>query len=342
MDILFYDLYRSMIDEILDIFHEKDADKAFQRAQSIDSLREILERDPTFLIRSHGKPPASFLKLVETVKRCKPYVLTQGVAKLGIDMVHTSGKKAILPSPMLTIPLWIELDHAAIGHEEEKFVALFLHEPDWWEENNGLLALDFLSPNMQRAKTLYLRRDGYWEFEQIGVCPSTACTLAKNTIEGEPFRLRETDASYCQECVCYEAGNTFSQIYRAFNHLLLYRKRPLTLERIDRASPLPHATDKPLTRKQKEENSRAAALNRPFYTRLSLSQPVKLFRSPKRDAKVQIEEEEGQEKINVSAHLRWLIPGEGLPWKDLQILIIENYDRSGRPSDRQRRTIVEE
>lgn len=334
----FYDLYAVIMQETIDIFTDPNRQRAIARSQQIDSLRETLEIDPNFLYRVREVPPA--LKQVQqSLKQCNPFILSVEVCQLVLDVMEKSGTSPLPYEPFLKVPLWVEFGGATIGDDATQFSALFLH-PD--PHQPGMLQCDLLTPTMQQTKSLYFSaKDGAWELEQKGACESKTCEVARYTIEGQPFRIRDIDKEYCGDCACHEGGFTWAQLVKAVNHLLKFHGKPMLEQITERRVPVPHAsTGKPLTRKQKEENSQASKRSRPNVVVISLSAPVVVKQrqkgsTPQASSPLSIEEE--KETISVQAHYKVLVPGQGKPWKTLQIVQVENYTRQQKAASQRTR-----
>ena len=333
-----YDLYRAMLEEAIAVYTDPNKARQWARAQQIDTLREVLADDPTHF-EKQTQPPPGLLYLLRQLKQCHPYILAQPVVTVGMEMVRKAGTKALPIEPFLSLPLWIEFDQMAVGDEETHFVAVFLYRDPFDEE----VRCDWLEKQMQRIKTSLFKPDGQWEYEQMGTCERNTCTVAHYTVEGRLFRLREQDKAVAHACTCWQGGFLWSQMIRVLNFFLLHRKEPVSCEELVRTVPVPYAH--PTTRREKEANSAASRASRPNLRVISLSAPVSLSQreaSTQREAEKKRERETiSLEKISVEGHWRVLIPGEGKPWKALQIIPIESYQRSQSPAEERTRFHVE-
>lgn len=322
--ITFYDLYARMARETLDILKDPDKQRAIARAQGIDALRDMLEIDPDFLYKNSDDSGMQFI--LGQLKRCKPYILSEPVVQMLLDMSEKAGSQPIAFEPFLRLPLWIEFENSAVGDNTTSFVACFVY-PDIAARSDKVRC-DLLTPDMQQTKTVLFSPVGAWEYEQMGACESTTCEIARYTREGDIFRLRESD-DCGPECLCQRAGYTWAQLIKGCNHLLKHRKEPLAESLIEREISTPHAGQR-LTRKEKEENSAARKRSQPNIIKISLSAPVRVSQRSSGAAHGEQSEIE-MKKIVIEAHWRLLIPGEGKPWKRLQILQIESYERHQKP-----------
>lgn len=332
----FYDIYVEMLQEMVDILKHPQSRDAYERAMQIDAMRESLEQDPDYLANIQQVSPL-LLDMVSAIRKAGVYILSQDVARLALDICEKAGDTPLPYEPFLKIPLWVELEQATIGDENYQFAAMSVYRLA------NELRCDLLSPDMQRVKTLLFSETGEWEYEQQGSCISKECSVAPYTLEGEPYRIRQQDHKYGTQCICWQAGQTWAQIVRAINHLLKNRKQDPLMEDIEaREIALPYRT--PKTFKEKTANSRAKQASRPNVITLSLSTPVSVTRrtSGQIDDKERISVELVEETLNVAAHWKYLIPGEGKPWKAFKIVKIESYERHQKPGTQRTRYRVEE
>lgn len=328
--LFFYDLYRGLLEDTMAILQDPDRQRALAHAQGIDALREHLLVDPSLLYRVHEVPP-NMRSLYQQLCRCRPYQLVPAVTTLAREMVEKAGTTPINHRGWLNIPLWVEFERTALGSDDLRIVALF-----FYYDEKRQVRCDLLQPDMQQAKILQFASSSsaQWHFEQMGPCAITACPRSAQFQRDMPFLVGEAEQSMV--CDCYQAGFSWSQIAKAINHLLLYRKKPLVETTLVREIPIPHSSGR-LTRKQKEENSAARWASRRNVIAISLSAPVHTMRSVRGESQGIRFMGETDEKQPVDMHWKVLIPGEGKPWKDFQILLIDSYERAQPRSQRQTR-----
>lgn len=139
-------------------------------------------------------------------------------------------------------------------------------------------------------------------------------------------------------CMCSIAGYTWAQLVNVLNHILQHRKEPLIEQMTERELSVPY--QKPKTRKEKVANSETRRKSRANIITISLSAPVKVSQQTRSGGKSG-ERDITMEKMSVEGYWKVLIPGEGKPWKSLQILRVASYERRQRPAESRERYHVE-
>lgn len=332
-----YDVYTALLQETVEILQDHDRNRAKERAKAIETMREALAIEPTYLDKAQEIPPG-LAYLRQQTKQCNPHILSPEVVRLAMEMCEKANEEP-LPFEIYKLPLWLEFDGNTIGDDNYRFAAIFIFQ-DFFQADT--LHCDLLELDMQYVKTIFInKQNGDWEIEQGGPCgiESPECPYAQYTVEGQPYRLRRED--YVDGCTCTRAGYTWSQITRAINLLLRHRGKPFVYETLEREQPLPKSQGGKLTRKQKEERTAAQKRSRPNIVTVSLSEPVSVStRAPgtRKEKNLELVEE----TISVASHWRVLVPGTNKPWKSLKIIQIESYERHQKASEsRTRYKIIE-
>lgn len=327
-----YDLYCMLVDDTIAVFQERDVAKRYQMSVGLRSITDALAYDPHFLDEVRDVP-ADLLALRTQLRRVKPYILEHPVVELGLQMAEKAAVSPIPYEPFPGIPFWMEFDHASLGDEHERFVAiLVLPEPGVAETLRVML----ITSDLQGSKELFInRRTGAWEFEQMGTCETDACELAHYTKEGVLYRLTQEDSATWQGrgCTCAQAGYSLVQLLRSYTHLLKHRKRPMIENIQTREVALPYTN--PRTRREKTANAEAHRKNKSNIVTISLSAPVRVQPIRSKSNGGVSSEVEMDEEISVEGYWKVLVPSEGKPWKSLHLVPVESYTRRGRIAQNQ-------
>lgn len=262
-------------------------------------------------------------------------VLSPEVARFALDLVNKAGETPVPYVPYPRYPMWVEFGgDISVGDENTQYKAIWAFPS---MDRAKTIHFDLITVHGQ-SKSLFVREDGSeWWYQQGGACESSACHRAKKTVEGEPYEIASEEAPnlMMQDCLCAGAGQQWAQLIFLIGHLLRMPGREIRETVTKRDMPLP---------RNFHERQRIEAENKrhPRYVTLSLSHPLEIHaRTTKRNATPAGEIPVYLETLQVAGSWRTLIPGEGKPWKELQIFYVESYKRSGNASEAATRYIIE-
>ena len=158
----------------------------------------------------------------------------------------------------------------------------------------------------------------------MGAC-TLACPRGTSTAEGVAYHIDSSEAKnlMASDCVCAEAGWQWAQLVFLIGHLLRLPRTVLKETSNSRDLPLPRGFN---ARQIVEAENKKY----PRYMHLSLTHPLEVHRRTPRTPSSSTQTPTEQQYIEmqqVAGSWRTLIPGEGKPWKELQIFYVDSYAR---------------
>ena len=274
---------------------------------------------------------------LRTLENSQVRVLTADVVCFALELASKAGKTPVPYIPYPRYPMWIEFgDGIVVGGGNTHFKAVWVFPA---MDRPNTIHFDLITLDGQ-AKGLFVREDdGSWSWQQGGACTPTyaSCPRARKTIEGEPYEISsgEAPALALEQCTCAEAGREWSQIVFLIGHILRMPGHDIKETVVNRNLPLPRGF-------HDLQHIEAENKKYPRYITLSLSRPLQVHQTTtKHVGKSTATSGDYVEMQKVAGAWRALIPGEGKPWKELQILYVGPYERRGKVGENPTRYIIE-